>query len=408
MNTKGWLRKLAVRTSKYSVFLFGSVPVNRRYRPVGVKKLLPCNDGTIDYLELNPPYVSTLELDEKFVADCSPFAKPEMSVQMPGDYIVTVRNGRICCYDESNIAVITKNNYLIDDLSFQWDSEGEKMDEAKNNKVFLLKGFTKPKKYKGTVFSLMGGGGAKYYYYHWLIDAVARLGLLRKSGRFDEVDYFLVPNYNTRYQKETLTYLGIRAEKIIDEELVHHIEADRLIVTSYTEIKFHHPKWALDFLHDSFTISAPNKKRDKLIYIPRGDAARNRKVINEAELMTVLKDYGFDIRFLSEMTVPEEAEFFNSATLVLGAQGSGFANLVFCEPGTKVIEFFPSNYVRHIDYDICNKMGLEYHYLLCPAVGNATDTLDGQKVDLIADIPAITAKLDELLGREKMMQAISA
>lgn len=408
MNTNAWLRRLVVKTSKYSVLFFGSLPVNRRYKPVGVKKLLPQNDNSIEYQELTPPYVSTLELSPKFVDDCSPFSKPEMSVQMPGDYVVTIKNGRICCYNESNTAVITKDNYLIDDLSFQWDSEGEKMAEAKNNKVFQLKGFTWPKKYKGTVFSLMGGGGAKYYYYHWLIDAVARLGLLKRSGRFEEVDYFLVPNYNNRYQKETLAHFGISEDKIIDEELVHHIEADRLIVTSYTEIKFHHPKWALDFLHDSFTVVQPGKKRDKLIYIPRGDAARNRRVLNEAELITVLKGYGFDIRFLSEMTVPEEAEFFNSATLVLGAQGSGFANLVFCEPGTKVIEFFPSNYVRHIDYDICNKMGLEYHYLLCPAVGDATDTLDGQKVDLIADIQAITAKLDEVLGRNREGQAVYA
>lgn len=397
MNTNAWIRKLAVRTSKYSVFLFGSIPVNRRYKPVGVEKLLSRNNNSVDYLELAPPYISTLQLDEKFVADCSPFSKPEMSVEMPGDYVVTLRNGRICCYDESNTAVITKDNYLVDDLSFQWDSDGESMAEAKNNKVFRLKGFTRPKKYKGTVFSLMSGGGAKYYYYHWLIDSIARLGLLRRSGRFDEVDYFLVPNYNTKYQKETFAHLGIGKDKIIDEELIHHIQADRLIVTSYTEIKFHHPKSALDFLHDSFTIPQTNNQRDTLIYIPRGDAGSNRKVINEAQLIDVLKGYGFEIRFLSEMALHEVAKFFNSAKLVLGAHGSGFANLVFCEPGTKVIEFFPINYVRHIDYDICNKMGLDYHYLLCPAVGDATDTMNGQKVNVIADIPAIRAKLDELL-----------
>jgi capsular polysaccharide biosynthesis protein len=118
-------------------------------------------------------------------------------------------------------------------------------------------------------------------------------------------------------------------------------------------------------------------------------------------LIEVLKDYGFDIRFLSEMTVPDEAEFFNSAKLVLGVQGSGFTNLVFCEPGTIVVEFFPDKYVRHIDYDICNKMGLEYHYILCPSDGEAHDTVEGQKINVIADIPAIKAKLDTLLDRTR-------
>jgi capsular polysaccharide biosynthesis protein len=247
------------------------------------------------------------------------------------------------------------------------------------------------------VFSLLGGGGAKYYYYHWMIDSLAKLGLLKQSGRFDTVDYFLVPSYNAKYHEETLSHFGISEDKIINEESVHHIEADYLMVSSYTQIKFHHPKWVCDFLHDSFTVPKGNKKRDTLIYIPRGDAAVNRKVLNEAALIEVLKDYGFEIRFLSEMKVPEEAEFFNSAKLVLGVQGSGFTNLVFCEPGTIVVEFFPDKYVRHIDFDICDKMGLEYHYILCPSEGEASDTVEGQKINVVADIPAIKTKLDALL-----------
>lgn len=397
------LRKVARRANKYSIIFFGSIPVNKKYKPVGVRKLLPAMDDSVEYVELNPPYVSTLSLSQQFISDCSDFSKPEMQVPIPGDYVVTLKNGRVLSYDESNMAIITKDNYLIDDISFQWDSNNERMAEARRNKVFRMKGFRKPKKFKGTVFSLLGGGGAKYYYYHWLIDSIARLGLLKQSGRFDKVDYFLVPNYDAKYHKETLAHFGISEDRIINEEFVNHIQADYLMVTSYTQIKFHHPKWVCDFLHNSFTAPGANKTRDKLIYIPRGDAARNRKVLNEAALIDVLKGYGFDIRFLSEMTVPEDAEFFNSAKLVLGAHGSGFANLVFCEPGTTVVEFFPDNYVRHIDYDICKKMGLEYHYLLCPSVGDATDTLDGQRVNLIADIPAIKAKLDALLNRAQQV-----
>ena len=405
MNPKVLLRKVARRANKYANIVSEYIPGNRKYIPIGVKSLFAndnhLDDGSIEFLQLRPPYVSTLKLDQQFISDCSDFSKPEISMPIPGDYIATLKNGRVYSYDPANTAIITMNNYLVEELSFQWELESEALVEGRKNKVFKMRGIVKPKKFKGTVFSLLGGGGAKYYYYHWMIDSLGKLGLLKQSGRFDKVDYFLVPSYSAKYHKETLSHFGISEDKIINEDSIRHIQADYLMVSSFTQVNFHHPKWVCDFLHNSFTLPRGEKKRETLIYIPRGDAAVNRKVLNEAELIEVLKDYGFDIRFLSEMTVPDEAEFFNSAKLVLGAQGSGFTNLVFCEPGTIVVEFFPDKYVRHIDYDICNKMGLEYHYILCPSDGEAFDTIEGQKINVIADIPAIKAKLDTLLHQTR-------
>ncbi|HEX6892453.1 MAG TPA: glycosyltransferase family 61 protein, partial [Chryseolinea sp.] len=323
--------------------------------------------------------------------------KPEIAIKTPGDFIITLRNGRVCSYDESNTAILTENNLLVEDLSFQWDAKRDTIAEPARNKVLKLKGFTKPKKFEGVVFSLLSGGSAKYYYYHWMIDSIPRLAILKQSGQFDKVDYFLVPNYSTKYQRDTLAHFGIAGHKIINEEFIHHIQADYLMVTSYTQVKFHHPKWACDFLHTSFTVPKEVNKRDKLIYIPRGDAAINRSVLNETELIALLKGYGFETRFLSEMTIRDQAEYFNSAKLVIGAHGSGLTNLVFCEPGTTVVELFPDKYVRHVYYDICNKMGLNYHYLLCPSTGNPSDTIEGQNINVYVDKNAIKAKIDALL-----------
>ena len=389
------------RARKHSVILAGYIPGNKKNKPVGVKALLGKSDDSLEYLELRPPYVSTLTLSRELISDCSDFAKPLMAIELPGDFVVTLKNGRIYSYDPSNMAIISNDNYLIDRLSFQWEIGSDQHLTANKNKVFELRGLTKPKKFKGTVFSLLGGGGAKYYYYHWMIDAIGKLGLLKRIGRFDKVDYFLVPGYSSRYHKETLTHFGISEDKIIIEDSVRHLQADCLMVTSFTQVEFHHPKWVCDFLHNSFTLPRDGKPRDKLIFIPRGDADVNRRVLNEAELIEVLKGYGFDCRFLSKMTVPEEAEYFNSAKLVLGGHGSGFTNLVFCEPGTIVIEFFPENYVRHITCDICDKMELEYHYLICPSDGDPVNTVDGQRINIIADIPAIKAKLQTLLLRQQ-------
>src|SRR5688572_31612955 len=216
MNPKVLFRKVARRANKYAIIVSEYIPVNRKYVPIGVKSLLaPDNyrdDGSIEYLELSPPYVSMLNLDQQFISDCSDFSKPEISMPIPGDFIVTLKNGRVYSYDPSNTAIITMNNYLIEELSFQWELESDALVGGRKNKVFKMRGLIKPKKFKGTVFSLLGGGGAKYYYYHWMIDSLGKLGLLKQSGRFDKVDYFLVPSYSAKYHKETLSHFVSAAQ----------------------------------------------------------------------------------------------------------------------------------------------------------------------------------------------------
>jgi capsular polysaccharide biosynthesis protein len=388
-------RKVVRRARKYYITLAGYLPANRKYVPIGITSVLAKKGHVIEYLELSAPYESTLNLSQEFISDCSDFVKPTMTIQVPGDYVVSLKNGRVYSYDASNMAIITSDNYLVAELSFQWEIQIDSHVPPEKNKVFRMKGLLKPKKFAGTVFSLLAGGGAKTYYYHWMIDSIPKLGLLKQIGRFDEVDYFLVPSNAKRFQKETLSHFGISEDKIILEDSVQHLQADRLILTSYTQLQFHHPKWACDFLHSSFTLPGNHKTRDKLVYVARGDAGVNRKVLNETELIDVLKEYGFAIRYLSHTTVTEEAEFFNLAKLVIGAHGSNLTNLVFCEPGTIVIELFPDKYVRHDMHDICNKMGLEYHYLLCPSEGEPVNTVDGQKLHLTADIPAIRAMVEK-------------
>ena len=79
---------------------------------------------------------------------------------------------------------------------------------------------------------LLSLGASKHYYYHWVFDSIAKLYLLKQSGLFDQVDHFLVPNYQYQYIKEYLEHFGIDESKIIDAEEVHHIEADYLMVSS--------------------------------------------------------------------------------------------------------------------------------------------------------------------------------
>ena len=111
------------------------VPYNTKYRPTGIVNV--SNNSTaddIEFIELNPPSRLSLDLTDAFAKDCSPYAKPIMTIDYAGDYIVAIPGGRIYAYDASNMAVISNANNLIEQVSFQWSNDV--VLSGKNNVLF--------------------------------------------------------------------------------------------------------------------------------------------------------------------------------------------------------------------------------------------------------------------------------
>lgn len=99
------------------------------------------------------------------------------------------------------------------------------------------------------------------------------------------------------------------------------------------------------------------------IYVSRDDA-RWRKVENETEIVDSLRQRGFKRVVLADRSVREQAELFRRASIVVGSHGGGLTNLVFCEPGTKVLEFFPARAVNVCYWSLANIQDLDYAYVV--------------------------------------------
>ena len=83
------------------------------------------------------------------------------------------------------------------------------------------------------------------------------------------------------------------------------------------------------------------------IYINR----KTRRLKNELEVQSFLRDRGFKIVNLERLALREQMRLFNQADIVVGFHGAGLANLVFAKPGTKVIEIADPDCVHptHLD-----------------------------------------------------------
>jgi len=85
---------------------------------------------------------------------------------------------------------------------------------------------------------------------------------------------------------------------------------------------------------DSFI---PKKTYSKKIYISRCDTLR-RPLENEAEIVQLLAENGFECIVLSKLSQIEAMYIFRNADIIVSGHGANLTNLIFCKPGTKVVE----------------------------------------------------------------------
>ncbi len=247
--------------------------------------------------------------------------------------------------DRIHSAAAIKNNFLIKDASFQIEDK-----TFLNNDNIVLKIGTPRllKKIKGKVLSLLAGGGGNHNYWHWLFDVLPRIELYKQTFRVEDLDYLLVPSYSESFQKETLDLLNFEKEKILSSLNYRHILPTELYVTQhpyrikdFDKDELNIPIWIIKWLRLKFLEHSKISKINlpKKIYIDRGDSRyETRKIINDSEVKKFLEKKGFAILRLADYSFIDQIKLFSSAKYVVGLHGGGFANIIFCNQGTNLLE----------------------------------------------------------------------
>ena len=386
------------------------VPYNTRFKPTGVcrfdlKTLNLLDEREIKVYSVYPQAVTTLNISENLYQICSEYWKPQRKVVT--DYVVVeLPNGRIHTENESSVAILTQQNKIVDQVSLNL-KHGKAADASQNN-IFEQRYFSPPKKIDGTVFSLLTGGAGLNNISHWFVDVLPRLHLLRESGLYNKVDWFLVPSLRYDYQRETLELLGIPKEKLIAGDLNPHITADCIIASTaprgnYTLV----PTWLCEYIQSSFMPFAelPDATVDNMpnVYISRSDSSI-RNVLNEKELIEQLKPYGFKTVVSSKLSIRQKIRLFANAKVVMGACGAGLINFIFCKPGTTAIEIFNEGFILEPFYDIANKVDLDHRYVVCKGNSNIHDAGRGQREHVTIEIDKVIALLNELEEKPRPLQ----
>jgi capsular polysaccharide biosynthesis protein len=111
-------------------------------------------------------------------------------------------------------------------------------------------------------------------------------------------------------------------------------------------------------------------ERSRRIYIKRTGAG---SVADRHEVERFLAVQGFEHVQLEHLTHEQQLKLFQEAAYVVGAHGGGLSNLVFSNPGVKVLELMPDDEFRPGFWTLANKLGLVYGFLGCPVTGASGD-----------------------------------
>ena len=292
--------------------------------------------------------------------------------------VYKVTNGKLYTDRIQDTAIILENK-IIEGPSFQLryttDSDLKIYNsKIEDNIVFQIGTPRILKKFSGSVLSLLTGGAGNNNYWHWVYDVLPRIELCKKVCNIEMINFFLLPSLEKKFQNETLDFLNIPKKKRLSSKRFRHIEAKELIVTDHPIVVTNNatkdiqniPVWILDWLKDNFARNIKSETKKNKIYIERDNNSSNdqpaRSIINEKEVKQYLHDNNFISVKLGEIEFKQQVNLFKNADCIIGLHGAGFANLAFCEPGTKIIELKSSNAGPVIE-NLAKKNNLNYNSL---------------------------------------------
>jgi capsular polysaccharide biosynthesis protein len=213
--------------------------------------------------------------------------------------------------------------------------------------------------------------GNLHNYYHWLAEGLLSLDILSRALGFNSNLKIALPKSADIAavfdHRETLRAVGLDRYDIaeVEENLINVQEAiwvDSDLVESMPALYLKDFQQRISALYAG--LSSPRNRR---LLIARKGPTRTIHNIEQVQAFLSTR-YDFETVYLEGMSMVDQILLFQSAEFIISPHGAGLANLLFCEPGTKVIELMPSVEIRSFFWLISEKLNLVYGLQFCVTV----------------------------------------
>ena len=299
--------------------------------------------------------------------------------------VYSISEGRVYNDTVENVAIINQNQ-IIDKISYQ--QQGGKLINAEES-IVLKKGTPRiKKKIKSNLLILSQGASGYDNYFHWLFDILPKIKICSEVYNLENIENFYFSKLHI-WQKNILEILGLKNIKILDSSIYRHVQASKIIAVEHPwyekgyiqEEAGNVPDWIVNWLKETFLKKAEGFDSNDKVFIDRRDDTKfnHCQIINDEEVFQYLRSKGFSKYKVGQLPFKNQIHLFHNAKIIIGPHGAAFANLAFCKPQTKVIEFKPFNHPTVVNKRISEINDLNYKLVKAPDFKN-------KKGDILIDL----------------------
>lgn len=149
-----------------------------------------------------------------------------------------------------------------------------------------------------------------------------------------------------------------------------------------------------EHLHAMLPAAAPE---GGLLYVSRNEA-RMRRLVNEEAILPALRDLGFEVIRPGEMPLATQVEKFRNARVVLAPHGAGLTNILFCRPGTTLVEIFPRGGVHGSMFmRIASQRDLDYYFAVGDSVATPASESNPNNADIVLDAASFVSFVRQVI-----------
>ncbi len=235
-----------------------------------------------------------------------------------------------------------------------------------------------------------------FNYFHFLIEALPKLALAEKAGCPADAPILIQENLHANIlaaldrvaNGRRIIQVPVGAGLKVDE-LWYVSDLSRVLSTAVQSVDV-----AYDIVVSPVAVRdisqriAPNRSRQpptRRIYLARNS---NRRLLhNEAAMIDLLKQKGFEIVDTANMTLPEQIDLFGEAAVMVAPTGASLTNLLWCRPGASALILVPDHPQTNLNIfnHIGGSMGVEVEFCIGDRMFHITDEYsvhDNFEVDL--------------------------
>jgi len=240
----------------------------------------------------------------------------------------------------------------------------------------------------GTVVPLIGDRSAGSNYFHWIIDVLPR-AIALEHYTSSEPASIVVPEARRGFVDESINRLLNRypIASVHDASSSGWFETQRLLLATYPRGDFSAllPSAVVRWLRSLFIDDEDAGKRppgdQRLVYVHRRKPAR-RHIDNDASVIDLVTELGFESVELENLTVAEQAKLFSDAGVVVAGHGAGLANIVFSQ-GAEIVEFAAERLIAPHYAVLSQSTGNEYQPFWCESAPSGGYWVD---IDRLAEV----------------------